>query len=126
MSITTLLLVQNSGLYSSGVAGIFQAIARFSQAMLRKGGLDLDTVNLIYNIMFWGFYLLANIPLLIFAHKKVSKQFAYLTFLYILMNQIFGLCFSFIPGISEINIFGSTTFVSDNIIIQEIGLKLAE
>lgn len=126
MSITTLLLVQNSGLYSSGVAGIFQAVARFSQAALRNDGVDLNTVNLIYNIMFWGFYLLANIPLLIFAHKKISKQFAYLTFLYILMNQIFGLCFSFIPGIEDINIFGSTSYISDNVIINEIGLKLAE
>lgn len=108
IGLLTLLLIKNSGLYSLGINGIFQGIAKFTKTSLYFDGLDNNTIQLIYNILFWGSNIIFNIPLAIFAYKKVSKQFAYLTIIYIIFSQMFGLAFDYIPGLNEIHIFGNT------------------
>lgn len=124
MSVCTLFLIKNSGLYSAGIAGIFQGIARITQASLYKDGINREVADAIYNAIFWGSYFVANIPLLMFAHKHISKKFAILTVVYLLFNQMTGYLLSFIPGIDMINILGDTNSTIDNPIIQAIGLKL--
>ncbi|MGL4950537.1 MAG: YitT family protein [Mycoplasma sp.] len=109
MSVVSLFLVQNSGLYSSGIGGIFQGMARIVQTSLLNKGVAESVVSPVYNSIYWGTYFLANIPLIYFAYKKISKQFAYMTVIYILFNQAFGFALSFIPGIKDIHIFGLIT-----------------
>ncbi|MGL4951488.1 MAG: YitT family protein [Mycoplasma sp.] len=106
MSVASVFLVQNTGLYSAGIGGVFQGIARIAETIMIKSNVDHNTVVGVYNSIFWGTYFLANIPLLIFSYKKISKQFAYMTIVYILFNQLFGFALSFIPGIRDIHIFG--------------------
>ncbi|MGL4948669.1 MAG: YitT family protein [Mycoplasma sp.] len=108
MSVVSIFLIQNSGLYSAGVAGVFQGIARIVETSMRVNGFEDSLIEPVYNSIFWGSYFIANIPLLIFAYKKISKQFAYMTIVYILFNQLFGFALSFIPDIHNIHIFGNT------------------
>lgn len=108
MGLMTLFLVKNSGLYSLGISGIFQGIARIAKTSMEKAGSSQVEIDIVYNILFWSLNILINIPLVIFAYKFVSKQFAYLTIMYIVMAQLFGLVFDFIPGIGDIYLFGST------------------
>ncbi len=109
VSLVTVFLIQNSGLYSSGISGIFQGVARIVQAALIKGSTPSDVVNIVYNILFWGLYLVANIPLIIFAYYKISKEFTYLTIIYVVSNQVFGIIFNQIPNIDQIMVFGTST-----------------
>lgn len=113
-AIATLFFVQNTGLFSMGVTGILQGIAKISQSsLINKNPSAAETV---YNILFWLLYFVFNIPLFIFAYLKISKKFALLTIMYVCATQIFGLCLSFIPGIHDIKIFGATSTNSVNII----------
>ncbi len=108
-AVITVFLVQNSGLYTAGFSGVFQGIARIVQAAMLKANVNEYSVNIIYNLLFWGLYFVANIPLLIFSYKKISKEFTYLTIIYIVFNQLTGLALSQIPDIHNIYIFGNTT-----------------
>ena len=120
-AIATLFFVQNTGLFSMGVTGVLQGIAKIARAGLSN---NPELALTIYNILFWLLYFILNIPLFIFAYFKISKKFALLTLLYVFATQIFGLILSFIPGINNIFIFGNTmadvatnqTFDSANII----------
>ena len=114
IAIITVFLTQNSGLYSAGFSGLFQGIARFVQAIMFKTGSNPTNINLVYNLMFWGLYFVANIPLFIFSYKKISKEFTYLTLIYIVFNQITGFTFNQIPHIGEVFIFGDTTGITTN------------
>lgn len=109
-SLVTLFLFQNSGVYSSGVSGVFQGIARMIRSgLLVQNNLSVGTIDTIYNVFFWITYFLVNIPLCIFAYKKISKKFAILTILYIAVNQISGLLFNLIPGIGALDLLGNTS-----------------
>lgn len=124
MSVFTLFLIQNSGLYSAGVSGIFQGIARLTQIIMYKNNAPAEIIDPVYNAIFWGSYFLANIPLIFFAYKKISKRFAILTIIYILFNQLFGYSLSFIPNIHSIQIFGNTYLQMDNEIAKLVGLQI--
>lgn len=113
-AIATLFFVQNTGLFSMGVTGILQGIAKISQSSLINT--NVETAAIVYNILFWLLYFIFNIPLFIFAYLKISKKFALLTIAYVCVSQIFGLCLSFIPNIHDIKIFGSTNTTEVNII----------
>ena len=67
-AVITVFLVQNSGLYTAGFSGVFQGIARIVQAAMLKANVNEYSVNIIYNLLFWGLYFVANIPLLIFSY----------------------------------------------------------
>ncbi|MDE7433600.1 MAG: YitT family protein [Mycoplasmoidaceae bacterium] len=57
-----------------------------------------------------------NIPLFIFAYKKVGKMFAKLTLVYLFVNVAAGFGLSSIPGVSDIFIFGRTIPDDGNIL----------
>lgn len=116
----TLLLVKNSGLYSLGINGVFQGIAKIVKTSMNMQDANPNTIELIYNLIYWISNVLFNIPLAFFAYKKISKRFAYLTIIYIVFSQMFGLAFDYIPGITDIHIFGSTNNWSN--IIENINV----
>jgi len=107
--LATLFFIQNTGLYSPGLSGAIQGISR----MVRTSITDPTIARNVYNFLFWGLYFIANIPLCIFAYFKVGKHFAILTILQITGAQITGLIISFIPGASDIMVFGSTVIDND-------------
>ncbi len=104
----SLIFVKNTGLYSAGLGGIFQGIARFTQtAMLQGSPAMVAAAPTVYNVLFWGLYFIANLPLCLFAYYKIDKRFAKLSFLYLGLNNLFGLALSFIPELSTFSIFGN-------------------
>lgn len=100
------ILVQNTGLYGMGVEGIGQAFARLGSFLLSKYK-DPKIGRIFYNILFWMFTLLMNVPLLIFSYFKISKKFCWLTTVFMVFSTLFGIVFSFIPKIDKLFIFGN-------------------
>lgn len=113
MSFLTLLLVQNTGLYTGGITAMFQGVARLAFVGLTKSvAVDAGTATLIYDALFWGLYLGFNIPLFIFAYFKINKQFAILSAVYLIVLQGLGFVWSTaIPGMNDVAIFGDTNTV---------------
>lgn len=124
----TAILVQSTGLYTGGFNACFQGIARFVYAILRKkAGEGVSDINrnqvliakVVYNALFWGLYLLLNIPLLIFAYKKIGKTFASLSLTFVIIAQITGFLVGFmkssISGFNSFQVFGDTTTVDWNL-----------
>jgi uncharacterized membrane-anchored protein YitT (DUF2179 family) len=81
-------LIKNTGLYNSGLSGIVQGIARISDTFMIKNNVDTQTATLIFNLLFWVLYILINIPLFIFAYKKIGKTFANLTMVFVIVNSL--------------------------------------
>lgn len=97
VSITTWLFVQYTGVYTPGISGIIQGIAKITRIQISNAGND-SLANVIYNIIFWGLYVLINIPLIIFAYYKIGKNFAILTLFFIISSQLVGFALGFING----------------------------
>lgn len=100
------ILVQNTGLYGMGVEGLGQSIARLGAFLISKYK-NPRLGKIMYNILFWLFVLIMNIPLLIFSYFKISKRFFRLTTIFMVFSTIFGIAISSIPGMEKIFIFGS-------------------
>ncbi len=114
MSFSSLLFIQNTGVYISGTSGIFQGIARVVKICLKKeNNLSDDTINLIYQIMFYVIYLATNIPLVIFSFKKMGKKFTILSTIVVVISNVVPLIISQIPGVNNFFIFGDTR-IPDN------------
>lgn len=114
MSFSSLLFIQNTGVYISGTSGIFQGIARVVKMCLKKeNNLSDDTINLIYQIMFYVIYLATNIPLVIFSFKKMGKKFTILSTIVVVISNVVPLIISQIPGVNNFFIFGDTRIPVD-------------
>lgn len=115
-AVITWLLLQNTGIYSSGVSGIIQGIARIVRnSLTTQGHLSTESINLIYNLLFWITYIVVNIPLLIFSYFKVGKQFTLLTTFYLFTSNIFGFLINLIPNSESIFLFGKVLSSADGI-----------
>jgi uncharacterized membrane-anchored protein YitT (DUF2179 family) len=90
MSISTVILVESTGLYTGGFGACFQGIARVAYVALSLKNVNPEVANIIYNALFWGLYVLLNIPLTIFAYFKINKQFAKLSVVYLFVLQGMG------------------------------------
>ncbi|MDE7221659.1 MAG: YitT family protein, partial [Ureaplasma sp.] len=95
VSITTWLFVQYTGVYTPGISGIIQGIAKIIRIQISNTG-NTTTANIVYNVIFWGLYVLINIPLIIFAYYKIGKKFAILTLFFIISSQLVGFALGFI------------------------------
>lgn len=119
MSIITIFLVEVTGLYTGGTTAFFQGLARFFYSLISVYSKNLrdnvQLIGMIYNLMFWGFYLFVNIPLLLFAYFKLNKRFALLSATYLVTMQVCGFLWSFIPGIHNVMLFGDTATVDLNL-----------
>jgi uncharacterized membrane-anchored protein YitT (DUF2179 family) len=94
MSIATVLLVEVTGLYTGGFSACLQGVARLVYvAMMKNASNDAaaqEVANIVFNALFWGLYVCLNIPLTIFAFKKIGKSFTGLSLTYLLTLQILG------------------------------------
>ncbi len=109
-SVVIWLLVQYTGLYSAGISGIIQGIAKIVKISMEGNSQSL--INTIYNVIFWCLYFVINIPLLIFAYFKISKQFCLLTIIYIAFSQLVGFGLGFINDGNGIFIFTNMENIS--------------
>ena len=79
--------------------------------------MSTDTWNflilLVYNLLFWGLYLVFHLGLVIFYSFKMNKEFVYLSAIYICVSQLTGIGMGLIPGITDIQIFGNTSTVNE-------------
>lgn len=115
-SIIIWLFVQYTGLYSAGVSGIIQGIAKIVKISMENSNSE-TIVNLTYNIIFWCLYFLINIPLLIFAYFKIGKEFSILTIVYITFSQLIGFGLGFINNGQGIFIFTNMSDISESSIL---------
>jgi len=118
MSIVSVLFAESTGLYVGGLSSFFQGTARFTRSTLLAykyaglNNLSLQTINLIYTLLFWGQYLAVNIGLFFLAWKRIGHEFAILSLVYIATLQGMGFAFDQIPALQNINMFGDTSTVN--------------
>lgn len=105
-SVIVWLLVQYTGVYSAGLSGIIQGLAKIVKIQLDNANLE-HIAMVVYNAMFWGLYFVINIPLLIFAYFKIGKHFALMTIVYIAFSQLVGFGLGFVNNGHGIFIFGN-------------------
>ncbi|GAA5414659.1 YitT family protein [Ureaplasma ceti] len=110
-SVIVWLLVQYTGVYSPGVSGIIQGLAKIIKIVLTNAG-QTKLAMILYNAIFWGLYFVLNIPLLIFGYFKIGKQFALLTIVYIAFAQLVGLGLGFVNNGHGIFVFGDMSDLS--------------
>lgn len=114
MSFTSLLFIQNTGVYISGTSGIFQGVARVVKVIMKKNEIDQRTVQLTYELLFYGLYLLTNIPLMIFSWFKMGKRFTILSSIPVVISNVLPLAFNQIPTINNFFIFGDVRLQDGN------------
>lgn len=108
MSFTSLVFIQNTGVYISGTSGIFQGIARVAKTAIAKQG-DAALAETMYQILFYVLYLLTNIPLIIFSYKKMGKKFTILSAIVVIISNVVPLLINLIPEVKGVFVFGDTT-----------------
>ncbi|BAC44678.1 conserved hypothetical protein [Malacoplasma penetrans HF-2] len=108
MSFTSLVFIQNTGVYISGTSGIFQGIARVAKTAIAKEG-DAALAETMYQILFYVLYLLTNIPLIVFSYKKMGKKFTILSAIVVIISNVVPLLINLIPEVKGVFVFGDTT-----------------
>lgn len=132
MALISVLFAESTGLYVGGFAAFFQGTARFTRTCLMNWcwqGLDFtarsNVVTPIYTAMFWGQYILLNVGLGIFAYKKIGKQFAILSMIYLVTLQGLGFIFStFCPALEHLNMLGDTATVNTELAKYDVKMLL--
>lgn len=69
------LLIENTGLYDIGLSSISQGLGRIAYYEIFNNTNDTELSYAIFNLIFWGVYLVFNIPLAIFGWFKIGKKF---------------------------------------------------
>lgn len=101
-------MIKNTGLYNTGLSAIIQGFARLIYTVMSINGADETVAKLIFNLLFWVAFFIANIPLMILGHFKIGKLFTKLTIIFLLFNTLTGFGLSYIPGVEKIMLFGNT------------------
>ena len=100
-----MLFVQNTGLYGFGVDAISHGFGRLSGFLVLNATKNKNAAKITFVVLFWAINFIINIPLFIFAAKKINKNFALLTFVFMLVSTIAGIIFGLIPGSNNWYIF---------------------
>lgn len=111
-SVVVWLLVQYTGVYSAGLSGVIQGLAKIVKIELDNAQMQ-DLAVTVYNAMFWGMYFVLNIPLLIFAYFKLGKHFALMTIVYIAFSQLVGFGLGYINDGQGIFIFANMSQIEN-------------
>ncbi len=110
-SFLSTLLIQNTGLYNSGISSLTQGLARITFVTLSlQNNPDVDA-NMVYQIVFWFLYVVVNVPLIVFSWFKIDRRFTVLATIYLVTTNVFGFALGQIPGIGNLSLF---TNVKDN------------
>jgi hypothetical protein len=123
-ALISVIFVQSTGLYTGGTSAFFQGFARMIYTILEINIPSSHDGNIVvFNVIYWFLYLLMNVFLGWFAYKKIGKEFAIISFVYILTTQVLGFLFGTLFEMTnvQINIFGVTNTIDPN--LQNIGAK---
>ncbi|ACF07093.1 Uncharacterised protein [Metamycoplasma arthritidis] len=101
-----IIFIQNTGLYGFGVDAISHGGARFISFLIQYNNGSKEAARIVFVVLFWFINFAINIPLFIFAAKKINRNFALLTFIFMLFSTAFGIVFGLIPGSEKLNLFG--------------------
>ncbi|WP_371246342.1 DUF2179 domain-containing protein [Mycoplasmopsis agassizii] len=101
------ILLQNTGLYDYGLASIPMALGRLSYFLILKETANQQQAYVVFNILFWLLYFVANIPLIIFGYFKVGKRFTELSTYFLLVSTLTSIGFGFIPQIENFFLFSN-------------------
>ena len=115
MGFGTLFFVELTGLCAGGSAAIFQGLARLIHVIITKQVGQQDWANIIYNVLFWGMYLVLNLLIFASLYKKLNRQCIIISLIYLIMAQLTGFLLSLIPNIDNIAIFGDTSNVNEHL-----------
>ena len=107
-------LIQNTGLYHTGLNAIAAGFARFFYYLVFEQTKNQTRSFIIFNFLFWGLYLLLNVPLIVFSALKIGKKFTILSSIYILTATLGALAISFIPNVNKIFLFGDLRINNPN------------
>lgn len=115
-SIAMAIFVEPTGLYVGGFNAFFQGFARFINVLMTHT-LKIDPIltNVVYGMLFWGLYIILNVGLFCLAWKKISKTFAILTLVYIVVAQSLAFVWTIIGCFKNIYIFGETSTVNEEL-----------
>lgn len=123
-------LIQNTGLYGLGVDALSHGVGRLLAFITLKSSNDKNLSRYIFIIFFWLTNLLINIPLFVFAYKKINSNFALLNIIFMIFSTLFGILLGFIPGSEHWTFFGSSTnkdlLNQSNNIIQSLFWEVSE
>lgn len=113
LALNSLFFIQSTGLYTAGLTGIFQGFARIAQAEIS----DANLANIMFFLIFYGAYFIANIPLVIFGYYKIGKKFSILSLITLVVSNVIPIFVNLIPGATDwlengFQIFGNITPVS--------------
>lgn len=100
------LIVENTGLYDIGLSAFSQGIGRIAFYFIYEKTQNEPLAYGVFNGLFWGLYLIFNIPLVIFGWFKIGKRFTLLSILYICVSTFGGLIFAFIHNINKLYLLG--------------------
>lgn len=90
-------------LASCGASGISQSLT----TILKLCGLEFMTSEIHYNIMYWCFYFVVNIPLFFLGFFKVGKKFAIYSMLNVGFASLFGILIKSSDPNNIINLIGA-------------------
>ncbi|WEK83286.1 MAG: DUF2179 domain-containing protein [Mycoplasma sp.] len=101
-------MIKNTGLYNTGLSSIVQGFARLIYTIMSINEAPEPVAKLVFNLLFWVAFFIANIPLMILGYYKIGKLFTKLTFTFLLSTTLTGFGLSYIPGIETVMLFGNT------------------
>ncbi|WP_027119894.1 DUF2179 domain-containing protein [[Mycoplasma] testudinis] len=121
--------IENTGLYDTGLNAISQGFGRIAYYFVYDNGLNsgmsaAESSNVafaVFNSLFWGIYLVLNIPLIIFSWYKIGKKFTVMSSIYVVISTVGPLAISFIPGahdvflLGDLNLNTNTVFADHNV-----------
>lgn len=109
-SLVLTLFIKNTTLYSGGTSAFFLGVGRFTRTYLNiHGGATPEQINIIYNLIYWGGYLLMNIPLFVVGYKHIGKNFAILSLCFVVSDRCSGFLYGLLGDNFVLDIFGTTT-----------------
>lgn len=102
-----------AGIIPAGTSGIAQTIVQLlTRTQAPATGTSLSTTDRLFGIpleaFFYVFWVLINIPIVIFGFIKVGKKFTFYTLYFMLFQTAWGIGWTYIPGLRDLSILQIT------------------
>lgn len=115
-------ILERTGLYSAGIGAVFQSIARCASYFLKKNKQDVEA-KAVHTFLFWGMFLIMNIPLAMMGFKKIGHKFTILTILNVVVSSLTSMCWASLPqswGLKSFYIFSDPRTFNSSLIDNNI------
>ncbi len=105
MAFTLKYFIFDTMIFSTGLAGFTQGITYTITLTIEKYtslSLDYSQLNLV---LYWGIYIILNIPIIIFSYIYFGKRFLFNSLYVLLTSLAFSMLFNYIPGLDTASFF---------------------